>query len=557
MFHAPETTALAPTTSPARASSLVPPRPLFGVAAVLAFVSLASAQAQVDWVAPTRGVAIAVDAADNVFTVDFEQALGAEVTVTKRDVVGNLLWVSSIDQTDGTKWEAATWIGVDSGGSALVSANLMSGYSNPVHAASLLLKFAADGTPIFRIVYDGPFDGSSTRRLLLDEEDNVYVLGLGVGPAGLVATVKKFSSAGVPVWSWFDSNGIGRPNHFKFAPGGDLVLAGRGIIGSVNGYARIDRQGNEVWSFAGVPSLTVGDAAADSAGNTYLVHGEYAPGGGTMLKKLDPQGTLLWEQAYPPSGFRVEVGPDDHAIVSGFPDANTAGAAFFKVAPTGALVWSNLDADGPLALLLHAQMLLDKAGNAYLAAGTLFEMAVCKVRFDGTPAWTATAPGSFAQGMALGNTPGSLFVVGGRTARLLEPPVPIGASYCVGAPNSTGTGASLIVLGSAAVADDDVRLLASGLPANQPGLFYFGPSQVQLPFGDGFRCVGGPLHRVLPPATSGLSGTAQRLLDLGVAPAAGTIYPGATIHFQYWYRDPFGPGGSGSNLSDGYQVHFH
>ena len=520
-------------------------------------MSAASAQVVVDWVAPTRGVAVAVDAADNVYTTDFEQALGFEVTVTKRDVNGNLLWVSSFDQTDGTQWEAASWIGVDSQGNALVSANLMSGFSNPVQAASLLIKFAADGTPLYRIVYDGPFDGSSTRRLLLDEADNVYVLGVGMGPAGLVARVKKFSPAGVPLWSWFDSSGIGNPNHFKFAPNGDLVIAARGIIGSINGYARIDRQGNEIWTLAGVPSLTVGDAASDSAGNTYLVHGEYVMGGGTMIKKLDPQGALVWEQAYPSAGFRVEVGPDDHPIVSGFPNSGTPGAAFFKVAPTGTLVWSNLDADGPLALLLHAQMLLDGAGNAYLAAGTLFEMAVCKVRANGTSAWTATMPGSFAQAMVLANTPGSLFVVGGRTARLVESVVPIGASYCVGATNSTGVGATMLVFGSAAVADDDVRLVAANLPVNQPGIFLFGPNATQLAFGDGFRCVGGPLVRVQPAVTSNSAGTALRLLSLATGPAASMIVPGATIHFQFWYRDPANPGGAGFNLTDGYQVGFH
>lgn len=556
MTHAPNSTRLATPKDDVRAPFHVHPLPLLGAAAWLTLAPVAPAQFQVDWVAQTRGVAVAVDAADNVFTADFEQALGAEITVTKRDASGNLLWISSIDQTDTTKWEAATWIAVDSQGNALVSGNLKSGYSNPVQAASLLLKFAADGTPLYRIVYDGPFDGSSTQRILVDEQDHAYVLGLGMGPAGLVATVKKFAPDGTQVWTYYDSRGIGRPNHFKFAPDGDLVIAARAIFGSINGYARIDRLGNEVWSLAGVQSLTVGDAAGDGAGNTYLVHGEYTSGGGTVLKKLDPQGTLLWEQTYPSAGFRVEVGPDDHAVVSGFPNANSAGAAFLKVAPTGALVWSNLDADGPLALLMHAQMLLDGAGNAYLAAGTLFDMAVCKVRSDGTSAWTATMPGSSAYSIALGNAPGSVFVVGGRTARLSEPASPIGVPYCVGTPNSTGVGASMLVLGSAAVVDDDVRLVAHGLPASQPGLFLFGPNQTQLAFGDGFRCVAGPIHRVQPATTSSPSGTAQRLLPLGSAPAAGTIVPGATMHFQFWYRDPLGPGGSGFNLSDGYQVNF-
>ena len=41
---------------------------------VLALSSLAQ---NVDWVQPTRGVSIAVDAADNVYTLDYVYALGA------------------------------------------------------------------------------------------------------------------------------------------------------------------------------------------------------------------------------------------------------------------------------------------------------------------------------------------------------------------------------------------------------------------------------------------------------------------------------------------------
>lgn len=528
-----------------------------GASIALGLGSSSQAQVQVDWVAPTRGVSIAVDAADNSFTADFEQALGAEITVTKRDIHGNPLWTSRVDQTDNTKWEIATWVAVDSRGDVLVSGTLMSGYSNPVEAASLLLKFAADGTPLYRIVYESSFDGSFTRKLLLDEDDDAYVLGMGSGPAGYVTKVKKFSSAGLVLWTWFDSHGIGRPVNFKFARNGDLVIAARAPFGSLNGYARVDRQGNEQWALAGVQSLTVGDAAGDALGNSYLVHGEYVMNGGTVVKKLDAQGGLLWEHAYPSSGFRVEVGDDDRAVVSGFPSSGSVGAAFFKIDSAGGLLWQNLDADGPLGLLYHAQMLVDSQGAAYLAASTLFEMAVCKVNADGSSAWTVTLPGSNARGMAFGNLPGSLFVVGGTTARLLEDPTGIGSSYCIGALNSTGLGAAMLVQGSAAVADNDVKLVAMHLPSNQPGIFLFGPNQTQLPFGDGYRCVGAPVFRVQPPMVPDPLGTVQRMLDLQLPPAAGWIVPGSTQNFQFWYRDPGGPGGTTFNLSDGYQVSFH
>lgn len=402
------------------ARAINPRRTLLCGVATLGLIVPGRSRVEVDWVAPTAGVAVGVDAADNVFTATYEYALGAEISVTKRDVRGNLLWEASIDQTDNTKWERATWLAVDRRGDVVVSGTLMSGYSNPVSAASILLKFAADGTPLWRVVYESSFDGSYTRRCLIDEQDDIYVLGMGSGPPGYVTKVKKFSSDGTALWTYFDSAGIGAPVHFKLTPDGALVLSGRATFGSFNGYAKLDRDGNELWSLAGVPSLTVGDAAGDSLGNTYVVHGEYVVNGGTVVKKIDGDGGLLWEQVYPSSGFRIEVGSDDRPVVSGFPDVNSPGAAFFKLGPDGTLVWMNLDADGTANLLLHSQMVLDSAGDAYLSAGSLFEMAVCKVRRDGASAWTATTPGSYALGLALGRSPGSVLVVGGQTARLVE-----------------------------------------------------------------------------------------------------------------------------------------
>lgn len=303
----------------------------------------------------------------------------------------------------------------------------MSGYSSPVVAASVVMKMDPSGNVLWRSVYESTFDGSSTKKCLTDSADNVYVLGLGSGPPGFVSKVKKLAPDGTPLWSYFDSAGIGSPINMKLTPDDHLLLVGRSIYGSINGYAKIDLSGNEVWSYPGVYSLTVGDAAGDYLGETYLVHGEYVSNGGTVLKKVDAAGALLWEQIYGTTGLRVEVGLDNFPVVSGYPSTGSFGAAFFKVDDTGALLWSNPDADGPLSLMMHAQMFLDADDAAYLAAGTLFEMAVCKVNADGTAAWTQTTTGSYANAFTLGNDGTSVYVVGRATARLGQagpPPTP-------------------------------------------------------------------------------------------------------------------------------------
>jgi hypothetical protein len=127
------------------------------------------------------------------------------------------------------------------------------------------------------------------------------------------------------------------------------------------------------------------------------------------------------------SGLRVEVGTDNNAVISGYPNSGTFGAAFMKYNTDGNVLWSNQDADGPgYALLAHAQMKMDGSNAAYVAAGTMSQMAVCKVNSDGTSAWTGTTSSGYASGMDFG-TDNSVFVVGGTTAKLTQsgivPPV--------------------------------------------------------------------------------------------------------------------------------------
>lgn len=385
----------------------------------------ATAQVGIAWIEQTRGVSVAVDANDNVFTVDYEQALGAEMVLTKRDSSGALQWTAFFDQTDTTRWERASWVDVDSRGDAVICGTSMSGYSGPVEAASIVAKFRADGTRLWRRVFETEWEGSSVSKCLIDAQDNIYVLGKGNGPLGMVARVKKFAPDGTPLWSWFDGAGIGLPVNFKFTPEGNIVISARSVFGSVNGYAKIDRNGNTLWSYPGVYSLTVGDAAGDLLGNTYLVHGEYVTTNPrTVVKKLGLAGELIWQRFFALSGFRIDVGSDDQAVVSGFPNSGTPGAAFIKVNQNGNQVWQNLDADGALAVLAHSRMLLDSGNNAYLAAGTMSEMAVTRVNADGSTGWTQTVPFGYASSIALGNTDASVYVVGGTTARLVQGNVP-------------------------------------------------------------------------------------------------------------------------------------
>ena len=136
------------------------------------------------------------------------------------------------------------------------------------------------------------------------------------------------------------------------------------------------------------------------------------------------------------------------------------------------------------------------------------------------------------------------------------------AFYCVGAPNSVGPGARMGVTGPTSLVIDQMTLRAYGMPPGQFSVFCYGPDVDQVPVGDGFLCIGAGakgIFRLLPPILVDGSGTVSRAVDIGAPPlgsGAGQVLAGETWNFQSWYRDPKGPGGSGSNFTDAMAVTF-
>ena len=379
------------------------------------------AQANVDWYNYPGGVAVATNLNYDVYTVNWDYNPAGDITLTKRDSSGTVLWDTAFDNTDNTRHEVATWVETDYDGNILVSGTIRSGFSNPVDAASLLMKFDSSGTLLWRVVYENSFDGSSTKKVLVDANNNIYVLGLGTGPLGMVTKVKKFDAFGTPVWSYFDTAGTGAPLNIKFTPDNNILIICRGVTGTFNGFSKIDLNGNTIWSIAGINSSSIGDAAGDASGNTYLINGEYViSNSGSVLQKLSPGGSLIWADTNSITAFRVEVGNDNNPVICGFPNSGTPGAAFIKYNSAGNVLWQNLDADGPgYALLLHAQMRMDIDNAAYLAAGTLSQMALCKVNSNGVSEWTLAIPGSYSNAFDF-QTEDVIYLVGGTTAKISQ-----------------------------------------------------------------------------------------------------------------------------------------
>ena len=135
---------------------------------------------------------------------------------------------------------------------------------------------------------------------------------------------------------------------------------------------------------------------------------------------------------------------------------------------------------------------------------------------------------------------------------------PAGTNSCISVANSTGNAGTIGASGSQGVSANNLVLEADGLPALQNGVFFYGPVQAQVPFGNGFLCVGTGATGIarLAIEQSDALGFMQHALDLTAPPTSPTtITFGSTWFFQGWYRDP-AAGGAAFNLTDGLEVTF-
>lgn len=129
------------------------------------------------------------------------------------------------------------------------------------------------------------------------------------------------------------------------------------------------------------------------------------------------------------------------------------------------------------------------------------------------------------------------------------------SSYCTAAPNSvSASGALMGNAGTVSIAQNNLTLLCSHCPPNASGVFFYGPQQTQVAFGNGYRCVAGPITR-LGLTVAGPTGIAAKSVNYPTLLPTASITAGSTWNFQFWYRNP-AAGGAGFNLSNGLSIRF-
>ena len=95
-------------------------------------------------------------------------------------------------------------------------------------------------------------------------------------------------------------------------------------------------------------------------------------------------------------------------------------------------------------------------------------------------------------------------------------------------------------------------------PPSTIGLFIYGSTSSQVPWGNGLLCVPAPFARLLPLDSSSASGFVDRALDFTQAPLVGTpfaVQAGSTWNFQFAFRDA-AAGGANFNSTNAARIVF-
>ena len=113
-------------------------------------------------------------------------------------------------------------------------------------------------------------------------------------------------------------------------------------------------------------------------------------------------------------------------------------------------------------------------------------------------------------------------------------------------PGASGLGAKLDGVGSAQVGNSSLILRAVGVPSGSTGLFFQGGTQQALPLGEGILCTAARLR--FPVQTTG-----NGLVMMEGADAFAS--PGATVNYQFWFRNPISACGlGGHNFTNAWSV---
>ena len=120
-------------------------------------------------------------------------------------------------------------------------------------------------------------------------------------------------------------------------------------------------------------------------------------------------------------------------------------------------------------------------------------------------------------------------------------------TYCVAKINSLGRFAAIGAANLPSVGAQGFSIhMADAVPGNTT-IAFFGAASASVPFMNGTLCVAPAFTRLAPQVITS-SGTASYAIHVT------TELTGIARFYQFWYRDPAHPDGTGTALSDGLRI---
>ena len=428
------------------------------------------------------------------------------------------------------------------------------------------------------------FDGAGFETLGFFSGGNVNAAIVFQGD--LVVTGSFSSINGVPIAGTARYDGT---QWIDMAGGGGMALGVHAGELYGGGFGGVVRWTGTQWTNLGFLAGSV--ACLESYGGLLWVGGylnAFGSGPGPHLVTWD--GTSFQTAPGGAADDRVDalaVHSGELVVGGGF--QSIGGQTFHHIARWNGSTWSPMAGGipGPSAFTV---LELESVGNHLYAGGSFTKAGGAPgdnvIRWNGA-GWEqlhANGVSGYVTGIeALPNT-NSVVIAGGflragtyesrRLARWYADEVPLGLPFCNGGfehgcpcgnqageggcENAAGQGARLSATGSVSIANDDLTLQTSGLTPGTFALTFVGTEATwePIPLGNGLRCLAGTLTRVQPIAVANGNGLALRHAWLGdLALATGSsLVAGTTWHVQDWYRDPGGPCGETTNVSNALQL---
>ncbi|MCE9595336.1 MAG: hypothetical protein K8S98_14210 [Planctomycetes bacterium] len=388
----------------------------------------------------------------------------------------------------------------------------------------------ADGHDDFAVAYyQSTLGGVGAGRVTVHSGANAAVL------YDIVGTPGQGVGGGVDTFGDFDGDGV--RDFFINLSGDDVTIAGRMRVYS-------GATGNTLTEFvhplgSGIFGAGAGDVNNDGVPDVISSEVQYvAPGGafdaGRVVVRSGADGSVLFTltgtTAFQGFGYYIGAGGDydgdgfDDFLVGERTDEDPASPHL-----GGGKLFSGFD--GHLLRLMRTYGGSDEFGLRFALLGDV----------DGDGRFDYAGAASYAS-----SGKGAVYVFS------LEPKI---SNYCTSTVNSTGSAATARASGYASFVANDLNLIADHVPANKPAMFMTSQTQAQIPFGNGFQCVGSPIKRVGAPTPASAGGVVDVDFSIQASPWSSLIAVGSTWNFQCWFRDVAG-GGSGFNFSDGLQVTF-